>query len=192
MGSRHAGLRAAGGAHTLLGHHGGEIRRKVLAVDLRYPPNLLSKEAIQVFHCLMRREPRSRTPAAKLLEHPWVRQAEGKPGFPVRKAFTPPVRIGASMVDTTVSRNREASDETEIRGTSPALPAPVVAPVIRPPARPCAVPLSAALPSVLSFLPQDALAADLRARSALRPQVLPQKVTNFVGARVVPALGTAR
>eukprot|EP00928_Gymnodinium_smaydae_P019047 TRINITY_DN17271_c0_g4_i1.p1 TRINITY_DN17271_c0_g4~~TRINITY_DN17271_c0_g4_i1.p1 ORF type:complete len:424 (-),score=57.23 TRINITY_DN17271_c0_g4_i1:139-1410(-) len=51
-----------------------ELRRKVLAVDLRYPKGLLSPEAIHLFHCLLQRDPRSRVSASRLLaEHPWVR-----------------------------------------------------------------------------------------------------------------------
>jgi serine/threonine protein kinase len=50
-----------------------EMRHKVLSVDLRYPPDLLSQEAISLFYCLLQREPRCRVPAARLLvEHPWV------------------------------------------------------------------------------------------------------------------------
>eukprot|EP00929_Paragymnodinium_shiwhaense_P068939 TRINITY_DN34768_c1_g7_i3.p1 TRINITY_DN34768_c1_g7~~TRINITY_DN34768_c1_g7_i3.p1 ORF type:complete len:1075 (-),score=262.39 TRINITY_DN34768_c1_g7_i3:134-3358(-) len=51
-----------------------ELRRKVLAVDLRYPPNLLSPEAINLFYCLLQRDPRTRVSASRLLaDHPWVR-----------------------------------------------------------------------------------------------------------------------
>merc|ERR1719210_2227410 len=51
-----------------------EIRHKVLTVDLRYPPGLLTHEAIHLFHCLLQREPIARAPANWLLaEHPWVR-----------------------------------------------------------------------------------------------------------------------
>jgi len=51
-----------------------ELRRKVLSVDLRYPPGLLSNEAINLFYCLLQREPRNRIPCNRLLvEHPWVR-----------------------------------------------------------------------------------------------------------------------
>eukprot|EP00927_Polykrikos_kofoidii_P070897 TRINITY_DN67267_c0_g1_i1.p1 TRINITY_DN67267_c0_g1~~TRINITY_DN67267_c0_g1_i1.p1 ORF type:complete len:681 (+),score=133.31 TRINITY_DN67267_c0_g1_i1:52-2043(+) len=51
-----------------------ELREKVLSVDLRYPPGLLSNEAINLFFCLLHREPWSRIPAGRLLaEHPWVR-----------------------------------------------------------------------------------------------------------------------
>eukprot|EP00439_Symbiodinium_sp_Y106_P035187 s2930_g4.t1 len=53
-----------------------DIRQKVLAVDLRYPPNLLSQEAIVVFRGLLQRDPRRRTPARELLEESlWVRRA---------------------------------------------------------------------------------------------------------------------
>lgn len=51
-----------------------ELRQKVLSVDVRYPPNLLSQEAIQLFHGLMQKEPRNRIPARALLsDNPWVR-----------------------------------------------------------------------------------------------------------------------
>jgi len=65
-----------------------ELRQKVLAVDLRYPPGLLSTEAINLFYCLMQRDPRNRVPTPRLLrEHPWVRGALRKlasdqPGLP--------------------------------------------------------------------------------------------------------------
>jgi len=50
-----------------------ELRRKVLAVDFRYPPGLLSSGAVDLLHCLMVREPHRRIPAGKLLaEHIWV------------------------------------------------------------------------------------------------------------------------
>ncbi|CAE8650119.1 unnamed protein product, partial [Polarella glacialis] len=53
-----------------------ELRKKVLAVDLRYPPGLLSTEAIQLFYCLLQKDPRSRVPCHQLLrDHPWVRRA---------------------------------------------------------------------------------------------------------------------
>jgi len=53
-----------------------ELRRKVLAVDLRYPPGVLSHEAINLFYCLLQRDPRNRISASQLLaEHPWVRAA---------------------------------------------------------------------------------------------------------------------
>eukprot|EP00928_Gymnodinium_smaydae_P026316 TRINITY_DN20709_c1_g5_i1.p1 TRINITY_DN20709_c1_g5~~TRINITY_DN20709_c1_g5_i1.p1 ORF type:complete len:566 (-),score=79.11 TRINITY_DN20709_c1_g5_i1:20-1645(-) len=50
-----------------------ELRAKVLSVDLRFPPGLLSREAINVMYCLLQRDPWSRVPAGRLLaEHPWV------------------------------------------------------------------------------------------------------------------------
>jgi len=50
-----------------------ELRAKVLAVDIRYPPGLLSNEAINLFYCLMQYEPWKRLSASRLLaEHPWV------------------------------------------------------------------------------------------------------------------------
>mmetsp|Transcript_27896 Transcript_27896/g.64838 ORF Transcript_27896/g.64838 Transcript_27896/m.64838 type:complete len:681 (+) Transcript_27896:50-2092(+) len=141
-----------------------EIRQKVLAVDLRYPPNLLSNEAVQVFQGLLQRDPRRRTPARALLEEdPWVARAlEPKTpaeGTRSRKAFTPPApRIGASMIDTTISKIQEVKTETTDQreyvatrsGMLTQLPAQVVAPIIRPPpalALPSPAPLSAALPN---------------------------------------------
>jgi len=53
-----------------------ELRRKVLAVDVRYPPGLLSAQAISLFFCFLQREPRHRAPASRILaEHPWVESA---------------------------------------------------------------------------------------------------------------------
>lgn len=53
-----------------------ELRQKVLTVDLRYPPGLLSHEAINLFYCLMQKEPRSRVPTSQLIaEHPWVQSS---------------------------------------------------------------------------------------------------------------------
>lgn len=53
-----------------------EMRKKVLAADVRYPKDVLSQEAVEVFFCLLHREPRQRWPAGRLLlEHPWVRGA---------------------------------------------------------------------------------------------------------------------
>jgi hypothetical protein len=50
-----------------------EIRLKVLSVDLRYPPELLSQSATHLFHCLLQRDPRCRISAFQLLtEHPWI------------------------------------------------------------------------------------------------------------------------
>jgi hypothetical protein len=50
-----------------------ELRVKVLSVDLRYPPGLLSQESINLFYCLLQRDPRHRVPAHRLLtEHPWL------------------------------------------------------------------------------------------------------------------------
>lgn len=52
-----------------------ELRRKVLSVDLRYPRDKLSNEAIHLFHCLLQRQPKERWPAKRLLmEHSWVRR----------------------------------------------------------------------------------------------------------------------
>merc|ERR1719426_719983 len=50
-----------------------ELRSKVLTVDLRYPPGLLSQGAVSLFYCLMHADPNSRVPARRLLaEHPWI------------------------------------------------------------------------------------------------------------------------
>lgn len=51
-----------------------ELMHKVLSVDLRYPPGLLSAEAINLLYCCLQREPRNRVPCYRLLgEHPWIR-----------------------------------------------------------------------------------------------------------------------
>merc|ERR1719240_2493963 len=39
-----------------------ELKAKVMAVDIRYPPGLLSNEAINLFYCFMQREPPNRIP----------------------------------------------------------------------------------------------------------------------------------
>lgn len=72
-----------------------EMRAKILAVDLRYPPGLLSSDAIDVFHSLIKRSAKSRVPAARLLvEHPWLQSAESLQKSPRRQStaqsYTPP------------------------------------------------------------------------------------------------------
>eukprot|EP00913_Durusdinium_trenchii_P012076 g11343.t1 len=121
-----------------------EIRRKVLSVDLRYPPQLLSNEAIQLFYFLLRRDPHSRTPARQLLEESvWVRQ--GLEEFKARGRPSHPARIGASTVDSTASRQKEVVAEDNAGRARSSV---VVAPMIMHGATPgrSAV-LSAALPS---------------------------------------------
>jgi serine/threonine protein kinase len=50
-----------------------ELRFKVLSVDLRYPPDLLSQAAINLFYCFLQRDQRCRIPAWQLIrEHPWI------------------------------------------------------------------------------------------------------------------------
>jgi len=120
-----------------------EIREKVLAVDLRYPPNLLSNEAIQLFYCLLQKEPRCRVPANQLLsEHPWVRRGLGasRAGSLVKSGespFTPGPHEGSREAVAALQEVPISS----VKG-------PVIAPVIRPPegSRRSAPPLSAALP----------------------------------------------
>lgn len=52
-----------------------ELKMKVMSVDIRYPPGLLSNEAISLFYCFMQREPCNRISASRMLaEHPWVLQ----------------------------------------------------------------------------------------------------------------------
>lgn len=98
-----------------------ELRRKVLAVDLRYPPGLLSNEAVQLFFCLLQKEPRSRMSAGRLMaEHPWVLGAvmpanvpgaiartgapNGAPGaLPVEVAAAPPAAEGAAASTNTAT-----------------------------------------------------------------------------------------
>lgn len=145
-----------------------EIRQKVLSVDLRYPPNLLSSEAIVVFRGLLQRDPRRRTPARELLEEsPWVRRAF-EPRTPAegcrsRKAFTPPPpRVGASMIDTTATREvktekfPERQPHVQVTRSGPLrsqLPSQVVAPIIWPPPDvPQTAPLSAALPNSMASM----------------------------------------
>jgi len=146
-----------------------ELRKKVLAVDVRYPPKLLSDEAVQLFHCLLRRDPKSRVPASKLLaEHPWVLRAM-PPGTSPAAASNSSSTAGAAAAAPSpkpgiTSRGscpeafratqpspceREASKPSRAGALAAhAMPAPVVAPVIRQPegARRSAAPLSAAVP----------------------------------------------
>jgi len=112
-----------------------EIRKKVLAVDLRYPPNLLSNEAIQLFYCLLQKEPRSRVPAHQLLaEHPWVRRGMDA------------TAVGQGGADCQDPRGQINQATLSVKG-------PVIAPAIRPPegSQRSAAPLSAALPSSLVY-----------------------------------------
>lgn len=103
-----------------------EIRRKVLSVDLRYPPQLLSNEAIQLFYFLLRRDPHSRTPARQLLEESvWVRQ--GLEEFKARGRPSHPARIGASTVDSTASRQKEVvAEDNAGRARSSVVVAPMI------------------------------------------------------------------
>mmetsp|Transcript_41381 Transcript_41381/g.74922 ORF Transcript_41381/g.74922 Transcript_41381/m.74922 type:complete len:403 (+) Transcript_41381:61-1269(+) len=55
-----------------------EIKARVLSVDLRYPPGVLSNEAVNVFYCFLQRDQRARVPAQHMLEqHPWLLQMRG-------------------------------------------------------------------------------------------------------------------
>jgi len=88
---------------------------KVLAVDLRYPPNLLSDEAINLFYCLLQRAPCNRIPTRRLLaEHPWVRMAL----VPANAQVAPAVALHSSA---------GAPSTNTCDGASPASPAAVVA-----------------------------------------------------------------
>lgn len=90
-----------------------ELRRKVLAVDLRYPPNVLSKPAINLCHCLMQRDPRSRVSANRLLaEHPWVRQglsASGACPAPLTPTTLLPAPIAAVGFTSASAAERPAA-----------------------------------------------------------------------------------
>jgi serine/threonine protein kinase len=117
-----------------------ELRAKVLAVDIRYPPGLLSNEAINLFYCLMQYEPRNRVATTRLLaEHPWVRGAVlalasdgiappgtiltvssddvGKPGTLVSPSSTTRAESGISVPVATVT----ATDDSEGGSMMPAL-----------------------------------------------------------------------
>lgn len=99
-----------------------ELRRKVLSCDVRYPPGLLSHEAINLFYCLLQRDPRKRVSAGRLLaEHPWVHTGlmaltslRSSPGS------TPPVPAGPQ---TPRSSGAEAEPPVAARELT-AVPAP--------------------------------------------------------------------
>lgn len=75
-----------------------ELRQKVLAVDLRYPPDVLSSDAVHVFHCLLQRSPAARAPAAWLLaKHPWLRVAEGSGWDGVGNGSAPNSPMGSPL-----------------------------------------------------------------------------------------------
>eukprot|EP00930_Biecheleria_cincta_P043801 TRINITY_DN30066_c0_g1_i2.p1 TRINITY_DN30066_c0_g1~~TRINITY_DN30066_c0_g1_i2.p1 ORF type:complete len:751 (-),score=132.46 TRINITY_DN30066_c0_g1_i2:33-2285(-) len=159
-----------------------ELRKKVLAVDVRYPPKLLSDEAVQLFHCLLRRDPKSRVPASQLLsEHPWVLRAVA-PGTSLAAASNNSSSTAGAAAPAPSSKPGIASRGScpeAFRATQPspceseasvpskagafaahAIPAPVVAPLIRQPegARRSAAPLSAALPGSSALAPSTAAA----------------------------------
>jgi len=76
-----------------------ELRQKILAVDLRYPPDLLSDEAISLFHCCLQRDPRHRMPCSRILvEHPWVRQ----PLLTLASLFGPSTPMTAALQQESV------------------------------------------------------------------------------------------
>lgn len=183
-----------------------EIRQKVLSVDIRYPPQLLSPEAVQLFHLLLRRDPHSRIPARQLLqENGWVKK--GLDAFKAAGRAEPAASpstlsghrcLGASMVDTTLSRQKEVTFEEILRSSSRPLSTPVVAPQISQPlTTPCAVPLSAALPN-----PMAAMQASAASSVLLKPRPLQVFVpgttssqVSLCGAVASPSLcflGTAR
>mmetsp|Transcript_25731 Transcript_25731/g.60047 ORF Transcript_25731/g.60047 Transcript_25731/m.60047 type:complete len:550 (+) Transcript_25731:2-1651(+) len=101
----------------LVGHapfwgNNDELRRKVLAVDVRYPPGLLSTEAVDILHCLMQKEPKRRVPAGKLLsEHQWLqlRQMPGSARFRSGTA-SPPAHAPSAARPRGVSRRAQSVD----------------------------------------------------------------------------------
>ncbi|CAL1138581.1 unnamed protein product [Cladocopium goreaui] len=161
-----------------------EIRQKVLSVDIRYPPQLLSPEAVQLFHLLLRRDPHSRIPARQLLqENGWVQQGlEAFKAAGRTEAASPATTrdvghrcLGASMVDTTLSRQKEILRSNRCGAFST-----VVAPQIsQPPTTPCAVPLSAALPNHMAAMQASAASSVL-----LKPRPLQVGVPGTTGSQV--------
>eukprot|EP00434_Breviolum_minutum_P036305 symbB.v1.2.032164.t1/scaffold3822.1/size49698/4 len=154
-----------------------------MAVDIRYPPKLLSQEAIQVFYCLLRRDPASRMPAKQLLAtNSWVKQ--GVEAFRAKERANGAHR-GASMVDTTLSRQKEVgfAEMEAVRTEASRNFHSAVAPLIAQPTWRPAV-LSAALPSQAMQVGTSVL---LKPRPL---QSLPSR--NQVGAPTLCFVGTAR
>lgn len=159
-----------------------EIRQKVLSVDIRYPPQLLSPEAVQLFHLLLRRDPHSRIPARQLLqENGWVQQGlEAFKAAGRTEAASPATRdvghrcLGASMVDTTLSRQKEI-----LRSNRQAFSTVVAPQISQPPTTPCAVPLSAALPNHMAAMQASAASSVL-----LKPRPLQVGVPGTTGSQV--------
>jgi len=105
-----------------------ELRKKVLAVDVRYPPGLLSAEAINLFYCFLQREQRHRIPAYRILsEHPWVQNAILAQSAPGQAQQSTPQYD--SMPTTTVDGAAEASSPVRAILASASAPATVPAPI---------------------------------------------------------------
>jgi serine/threonine protein kinase len=110
-----------------------ELRRKVLAVDLRYPPGVLSHEAINLFYCLLQREPQNRIPANRLLaEHPWVR-----PAILIQASRAPASTGACGTVEGLRQREGSVSPELPLAGS-----------VMAPTSREASAALNGAMPGV--------------------------------------------
>lgn len=89
-----------------------ELRVKVLSVDLRYPPGLLSQAAINLFYCLLQRDQRCRIPCWRLIaEHPWI--------LPAVAALVPCGLVPEPLPQVPAAHPR-AHATVEPRGTLPA------------------------------------------------------------------------
>jgi len=118
-----------------------EIRMKVLAVDLRYPPGLLSNDAVSLFYCLLQRDPYMRIPCHRLLnEHPWVqhgatvfmqelvtRQAvcPDAPGVPVAVEVPADTVLCTSSMVEVVAESQSVVVNGEVRSAAVEAPATV-------------------------------------------------------------------
>jgi serine/threonine protein kinase len=104
-----------------------EIRQKVLSVDLRYPPGLLTHDAVHLLHCLLQRDPVRRAPASWLLaEHPWVRNAVAALfGVPVKPQSPGDVKGTAEGATVSAGLNCEAQagSAAQADGWAPISPA---------------------------------------------------------------------
>uniref|UniRef100_A0A7S4R6C9 Protein kinase domain-containing protein n=1 Tax=Alexandrium monilatum TaxID=311494 RepID=A0A7S4R6C9_9DINO len=165
-----------------------ELRRKVVAVDLRYPPGLLSHEAIKLFYCLLQRDPRNRVPAGRLLaEHPWVRGAlsgAAAPGFP---AAAPPAVPGMAMPMVAVAPPQEATADGG--GANAATPSTPLAPppMVHPPPLGTGGSVMALPPGSVALAPPPGSVATPLTGGVLTPAAAPSTPAAPPPAEVSPA-----
>lgn len=71
-----------------------EIRQKVLAVDVRFPPDLLSQSATHIIHCHLQLDPAARAPAAWThAEHAWLEKQRKHQTSPSARGQSPASRL---------------------------------------------------------------------------------------------------